>query len=85
MHGVRSPRVQRAGALPAVGTLVNQPAYSALVAGFGRGRVVYFPWDIDRVYWEVMVDDHGRRFGTPSMGLLTKNARSQYPVQACST
>jgi hypothetical protein len=26
----------------------------------GRGRVVYFPWDIDRVYWEVMVDDHGR-------------------------
>ena len=27
---------------------------------FGMGRVVYFPWDIDRVYWEVMVDDHGR-------------------------
>jgi hypothetical protein len=27
---------------------------------FGKGRVVYFPWDIDRVYWEVMVDDHGR-------------------------
>jgi hypothetical protein len=26
----------------------------------GAGRVVYFPWDIDRVYWEVMVDDHGR-------------------------
>ena len=26
----------------------------------GKGRVVYFPWDIDRVYWEVMVDDHGR-------------------------
>ena len=22
--------------------------------------MVYFPWDIDRVYWEVMVDDHGR-------------------------
>jgi len=21
---------------------------------------VYFPWDIDRVYWDVMVDDHGR-------------------------
>ncbi len=28
--------------------------------GSGMGRVVYFPWDIDRVYWEVMVDDHGR-------------------------
>ncbi len=27
---------------------------------YGKGRVVYFPWDIDRVYWEVMVDDHGR-------------------------
>ena len=27
---------------------------------FGKGRVVYFPWDIDRVFWEVMVDDHGR-------------------------
>jgi hypothetical protein len=26
----------------------------------GKGRVVYFPWDIDRVYWEVLVDDHGR-------------------------
>src|SRR5207249_9849585 len=27
---------------------------------FGKGRVVYFPWDIDRAYWEVMADDHGR-------------------------
>src|SRR5258708_6195088 len=26
----------------------------------GRGRVVYFPWDIDRVFWEVMSMDHGR-------------------------
>jgi hypothetical protein len=25
-----------------------------------RGRVVYFPWDIDRCYWEVMCVDHGR-------------------------
>jgi hypothetical protein len=26
----------------------------------GRGRVVYFPWDIDRAFWEVMSPDHGR-------------------------
>jgi phage-related protein len=26
----------------------------------GRGRVVYFPWDIDRTYWEVLCVDHGR-------------------------
>jgi hypothetical protein len=26
----------------------------------GRGRVVYFPWDIDRTFWDVMAVDHGR-------------------------
>ena len=25
-----------------------------------RGRVVYFPWDIDRTFWEVLAADHGR-------------------------
>jgi hypothetical protein len=24
------------------------------------GRVAYFPWDIDRTYWEVLAVDHGR-------------------------
>jgi hypothetical protein len=27
---------------------------------FGSGRVVYFPWDIDRVFWEVLGVDHRR-------------------------
>jgi len=26
----------------------------------GNGRVVYFPWDIDRIFWEVLCVDHGR-------------------------
>ena len=40
MHRLRSPRVQRSQSLPAVGRLVNQPAYAALVEEFGRVRVV---------------------------------------------
>jgi hypothetical protein len=26
----------------------------------GRGRVVYFPWDIDRTFWDVLDVDHGK-------------------------
>ena len=26
----------------------------------GSGRVVYFPWDIDRTYWEILAEDHGK-------------------------
>ena len=40
MHRLRSPRVQRAGSLPAVGTLINEPAYAALAGTFGRPRVL---------------------------------------------
>jgi len=25
----------------------------------GKSRIVYFPWDIDRVFWEVLCVDHG--------------------------
>jgi len=28
--------------------------------GTGRGRVAYFPWDIDRTFWEVLNPDHGK-------------------------
>jgi len=26
----------------------------------GQGRVVYFPWDIDRTFWELLATDHGK-------------------------
>jgi hypothetical protein len=26
----------------------------------GGGRVVYFPWDVDRTFWEVLSPDHGK-------------------------
>src|SRR5262249_33219303 len=26
----------------------------------GAGRVLYFPWDIDRTFWEILDVDHGK-------------------------
>jgi L-seryl-tRNA(Ser) seleniumtransferase len=40
MRRLRDSRVQRASSLPAVGTLVNEPAYAELVKQHGRDRVV---------------------------------------------
>jgi len=41
------------------------PRPAAMEAGIflreiGRGRVVYFPWDVDRTFWEVLNVDHGK-------------------------
>ncbi|HUA62052.1 MAG TPA: beta-galactosidase trimerization domain-containing protein [Verrucomicrobiae bacterium] len=30
------------------------------VRDVGKGRVVYFPWDIDRTFWEVLAPDHAK-------------------------
>jgi L-seryl-tRNA(Ser) seleniumtransferase len=40
MHRVRDSRVHGSGSLPAVGRLVNEPAYAELVKQYGRIRVV---------------------------------------------
>ncbi len=40
MQRVRDQRVQRPVSLPAVGTLINEPAYAALATEFGRERVL---------------------------------------------
>ena len=32
----------------------------AYLREIGGGRVIYFPWDIDRTFWDVMSIDHGR-------------------------
>lgn len=51
--------------LPMEEVYVRQPPTSipaVLCRQSGEGRVVYFPWDIDRTFWEVLSPDHGRLF-----------------------
>ena len=40
MRHLRNTRAHGAGSLPAIGSLINQPGYAALVADFGRASVV---------------------------------------------
>ena len=40
MRHLRDTRAHGPGSLPAIGSLINQPGYAALVADFGRGSVV---------------------------------------------
>lgn len=40
------------------GTDTHDPG--VFVREVGRGRVVYFPWDIDRTFWDVLNVDHAR-------------------------
>ena len=43
----------------------------------GAGRVVYFPWDIDRIFWEVLAVDHGKLLAQRrATGRRTRSRRS---------
>jgi hypothetical protein len=39
---------------------VNTEIPGVYLRELGKSRIVYFPWDIDRSYWEVTCVDHGR-------------------------
>jgi hypothetical protein len=52
----------------------EEPSEAAIVAretGMG-GRVVYFPWNIGRIFWEVMAEDHSRLIGNAVRWALGK-------------
>jgi hypothetical protein len=75
IHGVKRVEIRTAPGLraplmtvPAYPDLPMEEVYvrdtktdipGVLVHSFGAGRVVYFPWDIDRTFWEIMCQDHG--------------------------
>ncbi|MBI4891506.1 MAG: ThuA domain-containing protein [Acidobacteria bacterium] len=76
IHGVRRVEVKPLGTarvplttMPSYPDLPMEEVYlrqgptdipAALCREAGKGRVVYFPWDIDRAFWEVLATDHGR-------------------------
>jgi hypothetical protein len=49
--------------LPMEEVYPRQPKTSVpeiLLRELGESRIVYFPWDVDRAFWEVMCVDHGK-------------------------
>ena len=45
---------------PRVGDTDTREVY---LREFGKGRVAYIPWDIDRTFWQILSSDHGRLLG----------------------
>ena len=41
----------------------------------GKGRVAYIPWDIDRSFWQIQSNDHGRLLGN-----ITRWALNEEPI-----
>jgi hypothetical protein len=42
---------------------VNTQDAGVFLRQVGKGRVAYFPWDVDRTFWEVLNTDHGKLLG----------------------
>ena len=66
----------------------SEPAGAAAIAReTGRGgRVVYFPWNIGEIFWEVMAIDHGRLIAQRrALGAWQSSRRSPSKEAASST
>jgi hypothetical protein len=65
--------------LPMEKVYVRQPKTDVpqvFLSEVGAGRVAYFPWDVDRTFWEVLAQDHAKLMGNA----LAWATREQPPV-----
>ncbi|HKW68968.1 MAG TPA: L-seryl-tRNA(Sec) selenium transferase [Candidatus Dormibacteraeota bacterium] len=70
MHRLRHPRTERPVSLPAVGTLVNEPAYAELVKEYGRERVV------EAVREQIALERDGASDGSARLDTVAARLRS---------
>ena len=64
---------------------VAQTDISCLYLRQPAGRVAYFPFDIDRTFWEVLSPDHLKVCATLFSGPTTKRPQLRSTVRACWT